>query len=125
MNNNFLSQEDCAPNVNFWTGAGKVGPTVQYLDEKVPTLRFTVQYQKHWPSGKTSGVGIPCYTSGERVAQLMTWLVPGETVVCQGELSHRSQQGQAGGSLEVYAHRIERLSIPNDQSGRMSQTSRW
>jgi hypothetical protein len=94
----FLTQEECAPNLNSATIAGKV-IKVEALSSKTPGLRVTIGYQKTWQNGGTQEIPISCYVSGaERIAQL-DWLKVGEVVVIHGEVTDKGS---------VYAHLIER-----------------
>jgi hypothetical protein len=90
--------EELAPNLNSWTGTGKVSK-VEPLTGKTPGLAFTMDYKKIWPNGGTDIWPIRCYVSGaERVEKLKTWLKSNEVVVIRGELTNRST---------IYAHVVE------------------
>jgi hypothetical protein len=60
----FLSEEDCALNLNSCTLAGKV-ITREALKGKSVNISFVVSYQKQWPSGGVQEIPIRCYVSGQ------------------------------------------------------------
>jgi hypothetical protein len=97
----FLREEDCVPNLNTATIAGKV-IKVEPIQGKSVGISFIVGYQKHWPSG-VQEISITCYVSGAERIEKLRWLKVGEVVLARGELTDK-------GSL--YAHQIEQLSTP-------------
>jgi hypothetical protein len=107
MDEAFLSEEDCVPNLNSATIAGKV-IKVEPLKGKSPGLAFTVGYLKHWPNGGSQDIPVRCYVTGERVEKLKSWMKAGEVVLVHGEITDKNA---------VYAHVVERLSIPQREPG--------
>jgi hypothetical protein len=103
----FLSEEDLAPNLNNAVLAGTVR-TVNPLPGKTPGLSFIVRYVKHWPSGDTQEIGIPCYLTGQQRTDQASWLKPGEVVIVQGEVTDRGA---------IYAHRVQPWSRPAREPG--------
>src|SRR6266516_3073535 len=109
----FLREADCAPNLNVVNLAGRVGSRVVHPKGDQKIVCFSIGYAKVWPTGHKSTEVIPCYTTGDaKVKALKTWLRQGEMVAIQGELGHRKEAG-----IEVYCHRIERLSKPTRAAG--------
>lgn len=97
----FLTEDECQPNLNAVTLAGIVGDVRR--DRNL--MRFRVAYRKPWPDGGTSTIAIPV------VAKPQDWLKAGVTVVVKGELRWRASRGSPAedGALEVYAYRVENL----------------
>jgi hypothetical protein len=100
----FLSEEDCRPNLNNVTLAGKV-LKVERLAGKTSGIAFVVSYIKQWPNGGTQEVPIRAYTTGRRVDTL-GWLKPGETVLIRGEIVEK---------MGVYARELIQLSASERQ----------
>jgi hypothetical protein len=117
----FLSEDECIPNMNTCTIAGrviKVGP----LQGKSVGISCVVGYQKHWPNGSTQEIPLRCYVTGQERIEKLSWLKAGEVVLVSGEVTDKGS---------VYAHRLEQLSKPEREPGDddayvrgMSQTSR-
>lgn len=105
--NDFLTREQCAPNMNAATIAGKA-INVELLTGKTPALRFIVGYQKHWPSGGVQEIPIRCYVTGAGRIEKLGWLKPGEVVLVKDEVTDKGA---------VYAHQLEHLSRPERESG--------
>jgi hypothetical protein len=103
--NEFLNEEDCLPNLNSATVAGKV-IKVERLAGKIAGLAFVIGYAKHWPNGGTQEIPIRAYTTGSRVDTL-GWLRVGETVLIRGEIAEKNG---------VYAREILHLSAPKRQT---------
>jgi hypothetical protein len=103
----FLTEADCAPNLNSATVAGKV-IEVKPLNGKVPAITFLISYQKCWPSGGVQEIPIRAYVSGAERVQQLSWMQPGETIVVVGEVTDRNA---------IYCHRVEWLSRPERQPG--------
>ena len=101
MDDRPLTEEDCAPNMNAATIAGRV-IKVEVLTAKTPAISFIVGYQKHWPSG-VQEIPIKCYASGAERIEKLRWLKVGEVVLARGELTDKGS---------IYAHQIEQLSTP-------------
>jgi hypothetical protein len=102
----FLTEQDCAPNLNTATVAGKV-LKVERLTGKTPGISFHIGYQKHWPSGGVQEIPIKCYASGEARLEKLSWLKSGEYVLVHGEVTDKGA---------VYAHQIEQLSATGRSS---------
>jgi hypothetical protein len=100
MDDTPLTEQDCAPNLNSATIAGKV-IKVERLTGKTPGISFVIGYQKHWPSGGVQEIPIKCYVSGEARLEKLGWLKVGEVVLAHGEVTDK------GG---IYAHQLEQLS---------------
>jgi hypothetical protein len=93
-----LPVADLAPNLNSWTGAGKISK-VEPLSGKTPGLAFTLDYKKVWPKGGKDTRPIRCYVSGkEKVEKLQTWLKINTVAIVRGELTNQAT---------VYAHLVE------------------
>jgi hypothetical protein len=103
----FLTQEECAPNLNSATIAGKV-TKAEPLTGKTPGLTFVVGYQKHWPNGGTQEIPIRCYVTGQERVEKLHWLQPGETILAHSEITDRGA---------LYCHQIEHLSKPERVPG--------
>jgi hypothetical protein len=103
----FLSEDDCIPNLNTVTVAGKV-IRAEPLAGKSVGISFTIGYQKHWPSGGTQEIPIRCYVTGTERVDKLRWLKAGEIVLVAGEVTDKNA---------VYAHRIEQLSKPEREPG--------
>jgi hypothetical protein len=89
MDDSFLSEENCEPNLNSWVGAGRISK-LEPLPGKTPGLAFTVDYRKTWPNGGHDIWPLRCYTSGaERVAQLQ-WMQLHSMVIVAGEVTNRN-----------------------------------
>jgi hypothetical protein len=98
----FLTEQDCEPNLNSATVAGKV-IKVDTITGKTIGLSFLVGYQKHWPSGGIQEIPIKCYVSGQDRVDKLDWLRTGEVVLVRGEVTDKGS---------VYALQLERLSLP-------------
>jgi hypothetical protein len=107
MDEMFLTEADCAPNLNAATIAGKV-ITVEPLSGKTTGLAFTVGYLKHWPNGGSQEIPVRCYVTGERVEKLKSWMKAGEVVLVHGEITDKNA---------VYGHQVEQLSKPERHPG--------
>jgi hypothetical protein len=108
MDDRFLTEAECAPNLNSATIAGKV-MKVEPLTGKTPGLTFVVGYLKYWPNGGTQEIPVRCYVSGaERTEKVKSWLKPGEVVLVHGEVTDRNA---------IYGHQIKWLSKPERQPG--------
>jgi hypothetical protein len=107
----FLSEADCAPNINTATIAGKV-IKVEPLTGKTPGLSFVVGYMKHWPNGGTHEIPLQCYLTGAERIEKASWLKVGEVVLIHGEVTDKGA---------VYAHQLEQLSKPICQPGEGDQ----
>jgi hypothetical protein len=107
MDEAFLSEADCVPNLNSATIAGKI-MTCEALKGKTVGMSFLVGYTKTWPNGGTQDIPVRCYVTGTRVEQVKSWLKPGEVVLVHGEITDKNA---------VYAHVVERLSIPQREPG--------
>jgi hypothetical protein len=103
----FLTEQDCAPNMNTAMIAGRVLRT-ERLKGKSEGLMFVVGYQKHWPSGGVQEIPIRCYVSGQERIDRLGWLKRGEMVLIQGEITDKNA---------VYAHRLEQLSKAEREPG--------
>jgi hypothetical protein len=102
MDNTFLTEQDCAPNINSATIAGKVIKREEIKGKSIG-ISFVVGYQKHWPSGGIQEIPIRCYVSGQERIEKLGWLKMGEVVLVHGEVTDRGA---------VYAMQIEHLSKP-------------
>jgi hypothetical protein len=102
-----LSEEDSLPNLNTCCLAGTVR-TVHPLPGKTPGLSFVVRYLKHWPSGDTQEIGIPCYLTGQQRVEQASWVKPGEVVIVSGEVTDRGA---------IYAHRVQPWVRPPREPG--------
>jgi hypothetical protein len=96
----FLTEAECAPNLNSATIAGKV-IKVEALTGKVTGFAFSVGYEKHWPNGGSQEIPIRCYVTGADRIEKLGWLKPGEVVLVHGEVTDKGA---------VYAHQLECLS---------------
>jgi hypothetical protein len=103
----FLTEEDCAPNLNSATLGGKV-LKVDALPGEATGLTFTIAYKKHWPNGAVQTIPIRCYVIGAERVEKLSWLKPGETVLVHGEITNKGA---------VYAHQLEWLSRPMREPG--------
>jgi hypothetical protein len=103
----FLSEEDCMPNMNAATIAGKV-IKVQPLTGKTTGIAFTVGYTKHWPSGGSQEIPLRCYVTGQERIEKLSWLKAGEMVLVSGEVTDKAS---------VYAYQVEWLSKPERDAG--------
>jgi hypothetical protein len=106
MDDRPLTEDECQPNLNTATIAGKV-IKVEPIQGKSVGISFIVGYQKHWPSG-VQEIPIKCYISGAERTEKLRWLKVGEVVLVKGELTDNGR---------VYAHQLEQLS----RSGRASE----
>jgi hypothetical protein len=102
-----LTEQDCIPNLNTATIAGKV-IEVKPLTGKTPGLSCVVGYVKHWPNGGTQEIPIRCYVTGAERIEKLDWLKVGEVVLVHGEVTDKGA---------VYAHQLEQLSKPTRQPG--------
>jgi hypothetical protein len=102
-----FTEQDCMPNLNMATIAGKV-ISVELLAGKTPGLRFVVGYTKTWPSGGTSEIPIRCYITGAEQVEKLSWLNTGEVVLIKGEVTDKNA---------VYAHVVQHLSKPEREPG--------
>jgi hypothetical protein len=107
MDDHFLAESDCLPNLNTATIAGKV-VRVESLQGKVPGLALTISYTKHWPNGGTQDIPIRIYVMGEARLKKLAWMKPGEVALVHGEVTDKNA---------VYAYQIEWLSKPERQPG--------
>jgi hypothetical protein len=103
----FLTEEECTPNLNSATISGKV-VKVETLTGKATGFVFTVGYEKHWPNGTTQTIRIQCYVTGAERVEKLSWLKAGEWVLAHGEITDRGA---------IYAHRLEWLSRPERVPG--------
>jgi hypothetical protein len=103
----FLSEEECFPNVNNVVVAGQVSE-VEPLAGKGSGVSFVVTYQKHWPSGEVEAFPIRCYFTGQQRIAHATWLKVGEWVLVYGQIQENGQ---------VYALQLEHLSRPPRKAG--------
>jgi hypothetical protein len=100
MDDTPLTEQECSPNMNTVTIAGKV-LKIEQLTGKTPGLAFTVGYQKHWPSGGVQEIPLKCYVSGDSRIEKLGWLKVGEYVLVHGEVTDKGA---------VYGHQVEQLS---------------
>jgi hypothetical protein len=101
----FLTEEDCTPNLNTYTGAGKVSK-IEPLTGKTPGLAFTIDYKKQWPNGHEDTWPIRCYVSGTERVENLRWMKVGEIIVVRGEVTNHNT---------IYAYRVEPWSpLPRD-----------
>ena len=98
----FLSEADCAPNMNTVIVAGKV-IRAEKLTGKTVGISFVVGYQKHWRGGDVQEIPIRCYLTGAERTEKTSWLRPGEVVLVRGEVTDKGA---------VFAHQLEQLSKP-------------
>jgi hypothetical protein len=98
-----LTEQDCIPNLNAATIAGKV-VKVEPLTGKTPGLALTIGYMKRWPNGGSQEIPIRCYATGAGRIEKLDWLKVGEVVLVHGEVTDKAA---------VYAHQIEQLSKPS------------
>jgi len=103
----FLTEQDCAPNLNTATIAGKV-IRIERLKGTSEGLMFVVGYQKHWPSGGVQEIPLRCYVSGAARVEKLTWLKAGEIILVKGEVTDKGA---------VYAHQLEQLSKREREPG--------
>jgi hypothetical protein len=103
----FMTEADCAPNLNSATVAGKV-LKVEALTGKATGFVFTIAYEKRWSNGGTQTIPIRCYVTGAERVEKLGWLKPGEVVLAHGEVTDRGA---------VYAHQVEWLSRPERAPG--------
>jgi hypothetical protein len=102
----FLTEQDCAPNMNAATIAGKV-LKVEQLKGKTAGISFSVGYMKHWPNGGAQEIPLRCYLTDERVEKA-SWLQPGEVVLVHGEVTDKGS---------IYANKLQQLSKPEHVPG--------
>ena len=107
----FQRKEDCVPNMNAATIAGKV-IRVEALSGKTPGLAITLGYMKSWPNGSRQEIPIRIYTTGAERVEKLSWVKVGEVVLAQGEVTDRGA---------VYAHHLEWLSKPPRHPGEGDQ----
>jgi hypothetical protein len=103
----FLTEQDCAPNLNSATIAGKV-IKVEKVSGKTVGLVFHVGYQKHWKTG-VQEIPIKCYISGAERIEKLNWLKAGAMALVSGEIDSKGS---------VYAMRVEDLSGTTQTSKR-------
>jgi hypothetical protein len=107
MDETFLSEAECMPNMNSATIAGKV-TKIEPITGKATGIAFTVGYMKTWPNGSTQEIPLKCYVTGAERVEKLSWLKVGEVVLVHGEVTDRGS---------VYAHQLEQLSKPARQPG--------
>ena len=103
----FLTEADCAPNINTVVLAGKVIKREELKGKSVGIV-FTVGYQKHWPSGGVQEIRIRYYVSGQERIEKLSWLQVGEVVLVKGEVTDKGS---------VYVLQTEQLSNPEREPG--------
>jgi hypothetical protein len=101
----FLSEQDCQPNMNSATIAGKVIKREEFKG-KVVGLSFVISYKKTWPSG-VQEIPIKCFVSGQDRIDKLQWLKKDEVILVKGEVTERG----------VYAWQIQQLSKASREPG--------
>jgi hypothetical protein len=98
----FLTIADCQPNLNTYTGAGKVSK-IEPLTGKTPGLALIIDYKKVWPAGHADIWPIRCYVSGAERVERLKWMKVHDKVVVRGEVTNRNT---------IYAHVVGPWSPP-------------
>ncbi len=92
----FLSIEDCTPNLNTVMLSGRVRE-LKAMTSKMTGMAFAIEDKKQWPNGQTQVIPIPCMVTGA-AAEKLKWLTTGMVVSVKGEVTNRAS---------VYAFEIQ------------------
>jgi hypothetical protein len=103
----FLTEQECLPNLNSATIAGKV-LKVEPLSGKTSGLSVVVGYLKQWPNGGSQEIPLRCYVTGADRIEKLSWLKAGEVVLVKGEVTDKGA---------VYAHHVVQMSKPAREPG--------